>query len=102
MLRRDQGAVCSPAIHECCSTGCATLTSQSEADGACGGFDECLELSYCDGEHFVCPAPKVKPNGTLCRGETRVINHCYVARCYMYHPRKGETTPFAQAVESKH
>ena len=73
MLRRDQGAVCSPSVHECCTSGCRIQEAQHRGDEPCGGQDnECLRLSFCDGEHYVCPTPQEKPNGTLCQGMTRV------------------------------
>lgn len=73
MLQRGQGAVCSPAVHDCCSPTCQILERQEEEP--CGGDEECLQYAYCDGVHYICPTPQVKNNGTLCRGGTRVSFH---------------------------
>lgn len=45
------------------------------ANHTCGGYEDCLQESMCDGEHITCPVAAHKSNGTLCKGGTRVCCH---------------------------
>ncbi|KAF6020315.1 hypothetical protein EB796_021382 [Bugula neritina] len=45
------------------------------ANHTCGGYEDCLQESMCDGEHITCPVAAHKSNGTLCKGGTRVCGH---------------------------
>ena len=69
-LRKDVEAICSPAVHECCTPECQILPAEEQS--ICGGREECMKLTYCDGKSFLCPEILPMPNDTLCSAGTKV------------------------------